>query len=304
MSSYKSFMSAAKTYAESTPFLKFLLSARIVVFALGGLLYVLGIFLINIMSNGSVSLYDAFTCVGVVLMLTGLLLNMAADDAMTIVIVSLSISVVSLVAWIVLLARSFPFFLTPLFYFLAFGAVCLVTFLKAERFVKMRAEAAARSTVFCPRCGTGLPIAAAFCSNCGTPNPTTQYAPPAAPYAPPAAPYAPPAAPYAPPAAPYAPPAAPYAPPAAPYAPPAAPYAPPAATYAPPVAPYAPPVEWEPAHAEPQVVQSEAYAEPTIETVEPEKPEVSVAAADRCCSNCGAELPPEAAFCGKCGTRQ
>ena len=283
MSSYKSFMSVAKTYAESTPFLKFLLSARIVVFALGGLLYVLGIFLINIMSNGSVSLYDAFTCVGVVLMLTGLLLNMAADDAMTIVIVSLSISVVSLVAWIVLLARSFPFFLTPLFYFLAFGAVCLVTFLKAERFVKMRAEAAARSTVFCPRCGTGLPIAAAFCPNCGTPNPMTQYAPPAAPYAPSAAPYAPPAA---------------------PYAPPAAPYAPPAATYAPPVAPYAPPVEWEPAHAEPQVVQSEAYAEPTIETVEPEKPEVSVAAADRYCLNCGAELPPEAAFCGKCGTRQ
>ena len=278
MSPYKSFISSAKQFLSSNGFLKFLLSARIVVFALGGLFYLLGIFLINIRGAGAVSVYDAFTCLGVVLMLAGLLLNTIAEDSMTIMIVSGSVSVASLAAWIVLLARSYPFLLTPLFYFLSFGAICLLMLLKAEYFVKMRtqaaarneqmrAEAAARAMIPCPRCGAGIPQAAGFCPNCGVPNPAMQYAPP--PYAPSAGqpPYAPPAGQYPP--------------------PPYPPYAPPAVPYTQPVAP-----------AEPAAVPAEpavAPAEPAAETAEP---------VVKHCINCGAELPADAVFCGKCGTKQ
>ena len=297
MSPYKSFISSAKEYLNSNGFLKFLLSARVVVLALGGLLYLLGIFLINIRGAGAVAVYDAFTCLGVVLMLAGLLLNLVAEDSMTIMIVSGSVSVASLVAWIVLLARSYPFLLTPLFYFLAFGAICLLMFLKAEYFVKMRAEAAsrnaqirteaaARAMIPCPRCGAGVPKSAGFCPNCGAPNPAMQYAPPAQP------PYAPPAG------------QQPYSPPAGQYAPP---YAPPAQM------PYAPPpfVPAEPAAPAPPSSASAVPQEPVATVLVPAEPAAPVpppvaapAPAVKQCIGCGAELPTEAVFCGKCGTKQ
>ncbi len=323
MSPYKSFISAAKTYLESNVFLKFLLSARIVVLALGGLFYLLGIFLINIRGVGAVSIYDAFTCLGVVLMLPGLLLNIIAEDSMTVLIVSGSASVASLIAWIVLLARSYPFLFTPLFYFLAFGAICLLIFLKSEYFVKLRAEAAARNeqmrtnaaaeAMSCARCGTSMPKTAGFCPNCGAPNPATQYAPPVPPYAPPAGPqsYAPPAGPYAPTTyQPYTPPAAPpYAPPAAsPYAPPMPPPFVPAeqAVTAPPAAP-AEPEEIVPpaAPAEPEeIVPPAAAVEPEEPAQTPYIPAEPALPAVKQCINCGAQLPAGAVFCGKCGTKQ
>ena len=302
MSPYKSFIAAAKQYLNSNGFLRFLLSAHIAIFALGGLFYLLGIFLINIRGAGAVSVYDAFTCLGVVLMLAGLLLNIIAEDSMTIMIVSGSVSVASLVAWIVLLARSYPFLLTPLFYFLAFGAICLLMFLKADYFVKMRAEAVARSEQMrteaaarammpCPRCGAGIPRAAGFCPNCGAPNPAAQYAPPQ--YAPPAGPqpYSPPAGQYAPPPYP------PYAPPAVPYVPSAAPpYAPPPFVPVEPVTP-APPME--PVVPEPE--EPVGPEEPVQAQFVPAEPAVP---AVKHCVNCGAELPVGAVFCGKCGTKQ
>lgn len=224
MSPYKNFLSAAKDYMNSHGFLRFLLSAHIAVFALGELLYVLGIFLVNIAGAGGVSIYDAFVTLGAVLMWAGLLLSLIAKDPVTIVIASGSVAFCSLVAWIVLLARRFPFFFGPLFYFLVFGAVCIITFVKAEKFVKMRAETAARAAVHCTRCGYAIPRGAVFCPMCGTPNAAMQYAPPVQPpyvaqpqYAPPAQPYAPPGQPqYAPPAQPAAPAAEPAEEPAAP----------------------------------------------------------------------------------------
>jgi ribosomal protein L40E len=157
-------------------------------------------------------------------MWAGLLLSLIAKDPVTIVIASGSVAFCSLVAWIVLLARRFPFFFGPLFYFLVFGAVCIITFVKAEKFVKMRAETAARAAVHCTRCGYAIPRGAVFCPMCGTPNAAMQYAPPVQPpyvaqpqYAPPAQPYAPPGQPqYAPPAQPAAPAAEPAEEPAAP----------------------------------------------------------------------------------------
>jgi len=318
MSPYKSFISSAKEYLNSNGFLKFLLSARIVVFALGGLFYLLGIFLINIRGAGAISVYDAFSCLGVVLMLAGLLLNFVAEDSMTIMIVSGSVSVASLVAWIVLLARSYPFLLTPLFYFLAFGAICLLMFLNAEYFVKMRAEAAARNEqmraeaaaramIPCPRCGAGMPNSAGFCPNCGAPNPAIQYAPPT--YAPPAGqqPYAPPAGQYAPTTyQPYTPPAAPYAPTPTPYAPPAPPLyvpaEPAASVQAPePAAPEepVPPI----ASAEPEEPAPTAFVPGEPAAFVPPPVAVSAPAVKQCIS-CGAELPAGAVFCGKCGTKQ
>jgi len=197
MSPYKNFLSAAKDYMNSHGFLRFLLSAHIVVFALGGLFYVLGIFLVNIASAGGVSIYDAFVTLGTVLMWAGLLFSLIAEDPLTIVIASGSVAFCSLVAWIVLLARNYPFFFGPLFYFLAFGTICIVTAVKAERFVKMRAEAAAKATVHCTRCGSMIPAGVSFCPACGAPNAPRQYAPTAQPpYTPPVQPpYTPPAQP-------------------------------------------------------------------------------------------------------------
>lgn len=273
MSPYKNFISAAKMYLNSHGFLRFLLSAHIAVFALGGLFYLLGIFLMNLGGFGGVAIYDALTSLGTVLMWAGLLLCIIAENPMAIVIATGAVAVCSLVAWIVLLARSYPFMVGPLFYFMAFGAICIIVAIKSEKFAKMRAEAAARAAIPCPRCGAAIPKASAFCPTCGAPNPAMQYAPPTGQPYPPQ--YAPPAGqPYAPPT--YSPP---YAPPAGqPYAPPYAPQGQP--QYAPP--PFAPSAPIEPA-APPQ-----APAEPPA----------------KLCVNCGAELPAEAVFCGKCGAKQ
>jgi ribosomal protein L40E len=287
MSPYKNFISTGKMYLNSNGFLRFLLSAHIAVFALGGLLYLLGAFLINIGNFAGLAIYDAFVAVGSVLMWGGLLLSIFAEDPLTIVITTGSISIGALVAWIVMLARSFPFYFGPLFYFLAFGTISILMAIKAEKFVKMRAEAAARSAIPCPRCGAGIPKAAAFCPVCGAPNPMMQYAPPPAgqPYAPPAGqPYAPQYTPQTPPQ--YASPVPPqYAPPVPPqYAPPVPPqYAPPAPPqYTPPVPPTVGPIE------EPAVPEEPTPAEADVKK----------------CINCGAELPVNAVFCGKCGTKQ
>lgn len=227
MSPYKSFLSAAKAYLNSHGLLRFLLSAHIAVFALGGMFYLLGAFLVNIASVGSVSIYDAFVTLGTVLMWAGLLLSLIAQDPMTIVIGSGSVAVCSLVAWVVLLARRFPFFFGPLFYFLVFGAICIITAIKAERFVKMRQEAAAKATVHCTRCGAAMPGGASFCPMCGASNAPIQYAPPVPPSYAAQPPYAPPAQP-------------PYAPPAQPAEPAAGPAGEPVAEPAAPTEPAAP----------------------------------------------------------------
>ncbi len=307
MSPYKSFISAAKTYLESIPFLKFLLSSYIYVFSLGGLLFLLGSFIVGI--------YEPFTCIGGIIVFAGLLLTLVREDMLTLVIASGSLSFVSLVAWIVGLVAyawgPYMFFGSfrwqPFFYFLIFGAVAVVVFVKSERFKQMRVEAAAKSAqmraeeaarnmVACPRCGAGIPKQAGFCPNCGAPNPAMQYAPPAQP------PYAPPAE-----QQPYSPPAPPYAPPAPPYAPPAPPYAPPAPM------PYAPPpfVPAEPAAPAPPSSAAAVPQEPTPTVLVPAEPAAPVpppitapAPAVKQCIGCGAELPTEAVFCGKCGTKQ
>lgn len=296
MSPYKSFISAAKTYMKSVTFLRFLLSAHIYVFSLGGLIFLLGSFMPGV--------YDLFTCVGGIIVFAGLLLTLIKEDMLTMVLASGSLAFVSLVAWIIGLVvnpwagvindlynlagmGSFygfgSFRWQPFIYFLIFGAIAAIVFLKSERFKqmrteavarheKMRAEAAARAAVACPRCGTGMPRTAGFCPHCGAPNPAMPYTPPAGQYAPP--PYAPPGQPPYPPGA---------------YGQP--PYAPPAAPYAPPYAPYAP-------------AASEASVPPAApeEQAEPVPPPVAPAAKN--CVNCGAELPAEAVFCGKCGTKQ
>ena len=279
MSPYKSFIAAAKTYLESVPFLKFLLSAHIYVFSLGGLIFLLGSFI-----GG---LYDVFTCIGGIIVFAGLLLTLVKEDMLTLIIASGSLAFASLIAWIVGLVAFNLFGVIffrwhPFLYFLIFGAIAVIVFVKSEKFKQMRVEAAtrneqmrteaaARAMIPCPRCGAGIPRAAGFCPNCGAPSPAMQYAPPS--YAPPAGQptYAPPAGQYAP-------------PPYPPYAPPAAPYAPPPFVPAEPAAP-APPVE--PVVPKPEEAVS---AEP--------------APAVKHCVSCGAELPVEAVFCGKCGTKQ
>ncbi len=192
MSPYKKFLAAANEYFESVPALKFLLSIYIVVFAVGGLLFLVGSFVASFL-----------ICIGTVLMLAGLLLTIIKDDMMTLAIASASIAFLSLVAWILWLAGAFTFGLPiflfdPLFYFLAFGAIAVVVFLKSEKFRDMRAASAKPAGIPCPKCGGIIPLSASFCPQCAAPNPgPPQYAPPAAPqYAPPVAPqYAPPAAP-------------------------------------------------------------------------------------------------------------
>ncbi len=290
MSPYKKFIASVKEYFESVPVLKTVLNLHAAVFGAGGVLYLLGAFLINTIWSSLTSLsgglsglvlYDVFTALGVILIWTGLLLCIIAEDDMITAIISAFIAVGSLVAWIVALAgvkvlgyHIGLFLFEPLLYFLLFAGVAVLIFLKSEKFREMRASSARPAGVTCPRCGGFIPVTAAFCPQCAAPNPgPPQYAPPAAPqYAPPQ--YAPPAAPqYAPPQ--YAAPAAPqYAPPQ--YAAPAAPQ------YAPPVPPVVP--QPEPAPAAPV-------------TEEP-------ATAQNACKSCGAELPAGAVFCGKCGAHQ
>jgi hypothetical protein len=259
MSPYKSFIAAAKDYFQSVAFLKFLLTASIFIFAAGGLFYLLGLFIMSV--------YDAFVCLGSILIWAGLLLSIIKEDVMTIAISSGVISLGSLVGWIIsLVGRSYfgyivggVFAFTPFIFFLIFGAIAVIVFIKAEKFRSMRAASAAArpAGMPCQRCGNVVPFGSGFCPACGAPAP--QYAPPQQPQ------YAPPQQPQ-------------YAPPQQPV-PPAAP-AEPAAS-----APAAP--------AEPVASAPAAPAEP-----------VASAPVGKKCVSCGAELPVDAVFCGKCGTKQ
>jgi ribosomal protein L40E len=254
MSLYKSFVGAAKAYLESIPFLKFLLTARIYVFSLGGLIFLLGSFI------GGV--YDLFTCIGSIILWAGLLLMLISEDAPALVIAGGSLSAISLIAWVVgLIANPWAGFYgyvvfrwQPFLYFLIFGAIAIIIFVKSEKFKQLRAQAAARAAMPCPRCGAGIPKGAGFCSNCGAPNPAMSYPPPS------------------------------YAPPAGPYPPPYPPY-PPTYSAVPADAPAPPP-----------------YTPPTPPPSVP--PVDSAAPAVKQCSGCGAEIPAEAVFCGKCGAKQ
>lgn len=182
MSTYKNFLLAARTYFNSSPFLRGLTSAHLVVFGLGGAVYLLGAFLINLQALSAFSLYDALTSIGAVLAFIGLALTVLSDDAMGMLIVSSVISLGALVAWIVIVAGGYiPFMFEPLFFFLLFGTAVLLTAIKADRFKQMRAAAAARAQVAvvpCPKCGAFIPMNMAYCPDCGTQNPAMQYAPP------------------------------------------------------------------------------------------------------------------------------
>lgn len=257
MSPYKSFIAATKNYFQSVAFLKFLLTASIFIFAAGGLFYLLGLFVWSV--------YDAFVCLGSILIWAGLLLSVIKEDVMTIAISSGVIALGSLAGFIAKLAAggysylgisigiNFPF--TPFLFFLIFGAIATIVVIKSEKFRSMRAASAAARPVGlpCPRCGNSVPFGSGFCPACGAPAP--QYAPPQQPqYAAPQPPqYAPPQQPI----------------PPVPPVPPAAPAAP-----VPPAAPVVP-----------------AESVPSAPTTKK-------------CGSCGAELPLDAVFCGKCGTKQ
>lgn len=195
MSPYKNFLASTKAFFNSNAFLKFLLSAQIFIFAAGGLFYLLGLFI--------VSVYEAFVCIGTILIWAGLLLSVIKEDMLTIVISSGAIALGSLVAWIIGLAgRSYSFggfgafsapgafLFTPFFYFLIFAAISIVVFVRAEKFRAMRAASAAKSAGYaCPTCGNFVSYTSAFCPSCGTKRPEPQYAPPVQPqYAPPVQP--------------------------------------------------------------------------------------------------------------------
>ncbi len=252
MSPYKSFIAATKNYFQSVAFLKFLLTASIFIFAAGGLFYLLGLFVLAV--------YDALVCIGSILIWAGLLLSVIKEDVMTIAISSGVISLGSLVGWIVkLVGGVYSYFgialggggfsFTPFIFFLIFGAIATLVFIKAEKFKSMRAASAAArpAGMPCPRCGNIVPFGSGFCPACGTPAP--QYAPPQPPpqYAAPQPQYAPPQQPV----------------------PPTAPV--------PPAVPTAPIVPAEPVPSAPTTKK---------------------------CGSCGAELPLDAVFCGKCGTKQ
>lgn len=224
MSTYKNLLNAARVHFSSSPFLRVLLSAHLAVFIFGAVAYLLGAFLINLQAMSCLSWYDSLTSVGIVFVLIGLVLSVIADDAMGVVIVSSVLSVGALVAWIVILVSDNivkyygAFFFGPLFYFLIFGTIAVVTGIKSDRFKQMRAAAAMRaqqmSVMPCPKCGALVPIAAPFCPACGAQKPMMQYAPPM--YQAPQPQYAVPVQPqYAPQAAPMAPPAPPVQPEAA-----------------------------------------------------------------------------------------
>lgn len=261
MSPYKNFLNAAKDYFNSVPFLRFLLTAYIFVFAAGGLFYLLGAFIITI------SPY--FATIGIVLMLLGVILTLIQDDMMTLLITSGVIALGSLIAFIIYLFNlgSFGFYVAfigrgwfePVFYFLAFGTIALLVPIKSSKFKQMRAASAAARAQYrpqgiaCPQCGSFVPVMAGFCPQCGAKNPVqVQYAAPVQPQ------YAPPTQPQ-------------YAPPAQPqYTAPAPP----------------PPVQ-------PQPEPTEA---PTVSA--PEQATLPK------CNSCGADIAPDAAFCGKCGAKQ
>ncbi len=233
MSPYKAFLNNVRQYFNTKGFFRFLLSGYIFIFALGGLLYLLGAFI--------TALSDVFGVLGAILMYAGLLLTVIREDMMTLVITSGVISLGSLVAWIIALAGggsimgfAIPgyFVFSTLFYFLAFGAIAIVVFVRAEKFKQMRAASAvARAQmagITCPRCGAFVPMNAAFCPACGVPNPAMQQ-----------------------------------------YS--AVPQA---------------PLQYPPAGVQaPPIPEAEAPASPK-------------------CVSCGADIPPGAAFCAKCGAKQ
>lgn len=280
MSPYKTFLNNTRQYFNTNGFLRFLLSMYIVVFAVGGALFVLGTFLIP-----GIFFNEFCISIGTVLMLAGLLLTAIKEDMMTLVIASAAISFLCLISWILALvgvtgwAGVFNsamgqlgdmfggdysnigggggFSFTSFFYFLAFGTLTTLVFLKAEKFQQMRAASAARAQmagIACPRCGGFIPMNAAFCPSCGAQNPAMQQyaAPMQSQYAPPAQPQ--------------------YAPPAPPqYTAPAQPQ-------------YAPPVQQQDT---PPAPPAEPEATPTVQ-----------------CVYCSAYIPAGASFCSKCGTKQ
>lgn len=270
MTPYKNFLAATNTFFNSNAFLKFLLSAYIFVIATGGLFFLLGLFILQALVN-----------IGSILIWAGLILCIIKEDVLTIVISSGTLALGGLVAWIIGLAvRSYyysgVFMFTPFFYFLVFGAIAIVVFLKADKFKQMRAASATQAPGYaCPRCGGFVSMAAAFCPNCGAKRPEPQpYAPPTQPYAAPTAPVYPSSP--VPPAAPVQATA-----PAQPYVAPAPPEAPPyPSSPVPPAAPV-----------------------PSAEPVAPAAPVAEPAVGSRCAA-CGADLPEGAVFCGKCGAKQ
>lgn len=198
MSAYKTFLNNTRQFFNTNGFLRFLLAAYIFVFALGGFLYLLGAFVLSIM--------EPFIVISTILIYAGIILTLLREDMMTLVITSGIISLGSLIAWIIGLASYRVFFVTPFLFFILFGTLAVLVFLKAEKFKEMRAASAARAQmagIACPRCGGFIPMNAAFCPSCGAQNPNMQqYAAPVQPqYAPPVQPqYTAPAQPqYAPP---------------------------------------------------------------------------------------------------------
>jgi len=247
MSPYKSFIAATKEYFQSVAFLKFLLTASIFVFAAGGLFYLLGLFIWGV--------NDVLVSLGSILIWAGLLLSIIKEDVMTIAITSGVIALGSLVGWIVKLAGAGyaylgfaiggGFYFTPFLFFLIFGAIAVIVFLKAEKFKSMRAASAKPSGMPCQRCGNMVPFGSGFCPACGAPAP--QYAPPQQPQ------------------------------------------------YAPQQQQSAPPQQ-------PQYAQQQPT--PQAEPAEPAAPAEPPKEASKKCVSCGAELPADAVFCGKCGTKQ
>ncbi len=191
MSPYKAFLNNTRQYFNTNGLLRFLLSMYIVVFAIGGVFFAIGAF---VYTNAFVSQF--FGTLGIIFMIAGLQLTMIKEDEMTLAIASTSISFIGLLSWILALAGAGTnghgiFYFSPFFFFLAFGVIATLVFLKGEKFVQMRAASAARMAgVPCPRCGSFISANAAFCPSCGAQNPATQqYTPPAQPqYAPPAPP--------------------------------------------------------------------------------------------------------------------
>jgi ribosomal protein L40E len=244
MSPYKAFLNNVRQYFNTSGFFRFLLSGYIFIFAIGGLLYLLSAFI--------PAISEPFNVISGILMYAGIILTLLREDMMTMVITSGVISLGSLVAWIIGLVgrdygfgfmgiRTSVFLVTPFLYFLMFGAIAIVVFVKAEKFKQMRAASAAaraQAGIACPRCGAFVPVNAAFCPACGVPNPAMQQ-----------------------------------------YG--AVPQAPPQAT------PQAPP------QAPPQYgpVTQAAPAQPEAAPVPK-------------CASCGADVPPGAAFCAKCGAKQ
>ena len=144
MTPYKNMIESAKAYLSSTPFLQFLLTAGVYIFALGALFYIIDLFVYT---------YMILSGLGRVLMFAGLLLTLIKKEDLALVIISGVVALACLIGWIIALVGtsymgirlggSFAF--EPLLYFLGFGAIALFTGLKSEKFKQMRAEAAARA---------------------------------------------------------------------------------------------------------------------------------------------------------------